>query len=291
MAERVGIHWLAGLVFAMGGAQADAHDTATEYAGEPLVHVTFDGTLSNGGTYPAQPRMVEVGGEPSAAAPAYAGGRFGQAIRFQGDRILELPIDITRESYPQVTVTGWVYIDAENTTGSTGILLSNGSFLTLQLYGGRLVMKTGKSASIQFTSEVVPRHRWVFFAGVWDSASNQGTAYVDQRVETGDLALETTATPDRSVWVGTHKVSSSSILNGMRIECIPALLRRPRSAMSGWVAVLSRPPALQRRPGTTRVPKAPPAPIRFTISTPLPSNRVRVAGFPRRIRGGPRVPA
>jgi len=102
---------------------AEAHELSADYVGEPLVHLAFDGDLSNRGTFPAQPRMVEVGGEPSAAAPQFADGRFGEAIKFHGERILEIPLDVTRDIYPQVTVTGWVYIDAENTTDSTGILI------------------------------------------------------------------------------------------------------------------------------------------------------------------------
>lgn len=205
------------LAVLLAAPHASAHDISTDYAGEPLVHVTFDGRLSNDGSFPVQPRMVEVGGAPSADAPQYVEGRFGQAIKFDGDRLLELPIDITEDIYPQVTVTGWVYIDDEN-GDSSGILVSNNSFLMLQLFGGQFWMKTGKQTDVRFNTVVVPRYRWVFFAGVWDSATNQATAYIDQRVRSGDMTLDTAGEPDRSVWVGTHKVSSASILKGIRID-------------------------------------------------------------------------
>ena len=185
---------------------------------EPLVHIPFDGSLGNTGSFPAEPRMMDTSGELTEQEPEYVEGRFGQAMMFDGSSAVEIPMDVAVQGYPKLTVTAWVYTEPEWDDGA-GLIASNDSFLALQLYGGQVWMTSGKHSAVQFTdSATVPHRRWMFVAGVWNTETGTATLYTGMRSKTGDLDLSTIRSPDRSVWLGAHTMPTGSIFHDVRLD-------------------------------------------------------------------------
>ena len=52
-------------------------------------------------------------------------GRFGNALKFDGKSVIAIPVDISQEEYPDITLTAWVKFDEESRSGNT--IFSSGS--------------------------------------------------------------------------------------------------------------------------------------------------------------------
>lgn len=200
------------VIAAFTGLMASAH------AANPIIHLKFDGSLANSGSNGVQAEAVAPGSRGETPVDVgYAEGRFGQAAAFDGDAVLRLPLQLNKEQYGQFTFTGWVYTDED--WNAEAPMIGNGSHLWINIWGRNVQMRCGKHCLVMHSGTAVPPERWVFIAGVWNSAKNTATLYLDQRV-TRSNELDVTLLPEASedLWIGVRDGANMSIAKGMRFD-------------------------------------------------------------------------
>ena len=115
-----------------------------------------------------------------AAKPTPVAGKYGQAMRFDGDSAIEIPPDLDYLTYPALTITMWVKLDPSESKITNETLLSTGSghgphmslsrmrpqaFAAGHLYGNN---------SFPLSPDV-----WHFVAATWDHQNGQLWIYWD----------------------------------------------------------------------------------------------------------------
>ncbi len=206
---RYGRHWLPITALLIFAATAFAH----EPPGGLILHLPFDGSLENRGSLPAAGELIGKGGEPAGSQPEFREGRFGQAIYFPGGQAVRVPLDLSYEFYPQVTITAWVYPEGD----AHGYVLSNraNSGPTIS------VSKTGVNArgpdSQPGESGILRPGRWTFVAGVWDTAAGELTLYYGRRSETVEMS-DRIRNGAMDIWIGAWDDSLISDLENIRVD-------------------------------------------------------------------------
>jgi len=189
------------------------------HAADPVIHLDFDGSLANSGSNGVQAEAVAPGSRGETPADiGYAEGRFGQAAAFDREAVLRLPIQLDKEKYGQSTFTGWIYTDED--WDAEAPMIGNGSHLWINIWGRDVQMRCGKHCLVRHSGLAsVPPERWVFIAGVWNTAENTATLYLDQRVARSN-ELDVTSLPQASehLWLGVRDGSNMSVAKGMRFD-------------------------------------------------------------------------
>ncbi|MDZ7769640.1 MAG: LamG-like jellyroll fold domain-containing protein [Woeseiaceae bacterium] len=152
----------------------------TVNAQELLVHLPLDGTVQNAGSGGA----AEVVG----AGPATVQGHIGSAMKFDGHSVIAVPVDLSPEQYPRVTITAWVRAD-ETAPDTDHSIVSSGRQgttpalrLSKRRYGVKASMRGARSALL--ASSYSPTEEWVFVAGTIDVPAQ--TLHVMQNDSTYD---------------------------------------------------------------------------------------------------------
>lgn len=131
-----------------------------------LFHFPLDGSAGVAGSAAGDSRLYVLdGGSPPTTAP----GKFGSALYFNGTTVIAMPFKLDAATYPNVTVTAWVKVDAESTGERTVFSAGNGNVPKLMVYGDRANF-TAARGSLMFNTGM-PRDEWVFVAGVVDIAN------------------------------------------------------------------------------------------------------------------------
>lgn len=138
--------------------------TGAAHAQELLVHLPLDGTVQNAGSG----GTAEVVGP----APATVQGQLGGAMKFDGNTVIAVPVDLSSALYPQLTITAWVKADASapNTNHTVVSSGSQGTTPALRLAkrrnGVKGVMRGARGALL--AGDFAPTEEWVFIAGTVD---------------------------------------------------------------------------------------------------------------------------
>ena len=203
----------AGLI-GFGLVAAHAQDTP-----QPILHLPLDGSLANIGSLPVPPQLITGGnGEPFNGAGNFAEGRIGQSLRLDGTYAVEIPFDLDRGVYPNVTVTAWVWSEPGCDQGQVPIL-ANGGRVWLNLYGHELRIHSGSGPDHTARHrDGAPNGRWVFAAGVYDGDNQTTRLYVDQRQDEATIDMTNKPTDGRSVWIGSYTNIVRSGYGAIRVD-------------------------------------------------------------------------
>lgn len=133
-------------------------------AQELLVHLPLDGSVQNDGSGgPAQ----LWGGSPPITVP----GRIGSAMRFEGDAVIAVPVDLSPNDYPYLTMTAWVIVeDHAPNTYHTVVSGGGGAAAGLRVLARNAGVKTSfKGARAQLLAgDFGPKGEWLFVSGLLD---------------------------------------------------------------------------------------------------------------------------
>lgn len=178
-----------------------------------LAHFTFDGTLADATANGLAGQAIGKEDEPVKAQ--FAEGKFGQALRLSGKSAVLVPLDLHFEQYPEVTVTGWVYLQNREARGvliGTGAgdgpqLRVNGESLYGLHPGGRAV-----------ANKVLREGRWHFFAGTWDYRS--GTMRLNWRARSKQepFKTENLDPPGQDIFIGALNDRLGRAAKGLLID-------------------------------------------------------------------------
>ena len=114
------------------------------------------------------------------AKPAPVAGKYGQAMRFDGDSAIEIPLDLDYLTYPALTITMWVKLDPSESKITNETLLSTGSGHGPHMSLSRMrpqVFAAGHAYgnnSFPLSPDV-----WHFVAATWDHQNGQLWIYWD----------------------------------------------------------------------------------------------------------------
>ncbi len=139
--------------------------TLTVNAQELLVHLPLDGSVHNAGGGAGKAEVV-------GTAPVTVQGRIGSAMKFDGRSVIAVPVDLSPDQYPQVTMTAWVRAD-ETAPDTDHSIISTGSQgttpalrLSKRRYGVKANMRGARAALL--AGSYSPTEEWVFIAGTLD---------------------------------------------------------------------------------------------------------------------------
>lgn len=129
---------------------------------ELLLHFPLDGTPAVAGSAAGDSRLYLFDGGP---APTTVPGRIGNALHFSGKAAIAMPFKLDPVTYPQVTITAWVRLDA-SPYGGTIFSAGNGNVPKLMVNVNRNNITAARGSLIAKSG--MPRDEWVFVAGVVD---------------------------------------------------------------------------------------------------------------------------
>jgi hypothetical protein len=189
---------------------------ATAMAGPCDAHFTFDGDLSDAsGGQSAQ--FVDRDGVTPSGPGAFVPGRFGQALRLDGETIGLSPLDLQTETCPQVTVTAWIKLESVpagyNNLFSTGY--GRGPRMAVAGYN---LSAWGGSNEIRASGAVRPGI-WIFVAGVWDYTAGTHRLYWRDRSLEEPLG-DNPRPPQEGTWIGAYAYGTNmqGIASGILID-------------------------------------------------------------------------
>lgn len=163
-----------------------------------LAHLTFDGTLADATGNGFGGEAIGKGDTP--AAPQFTQGKYGQALRLDGDTAVVVPLDLHFDQYPEVTVTGRIYLETEDARG-TVISTGSGDGPQLRVIGRGIYADRPGGGRVE-ANKALRDGRWQFFAGTWDYRSgtlrlNWRARSMQEKFKTGDLDP-----PGQDVFIG-----------------------------------------------------------------------------------------
>jgi len=204
---------LAGILF-VALCLATSATYAHEMPSGLIVHMPFDGSLENRGSYPATAQWIGEGGASATSQPEFREGRFGQSLYFGGDAAVRLPIDTGKDIYPRITVTAWVFLEEGSTNG---YVLSRNSRAGPTLRASTSeVSASGYHAGLSGT---VAQGSWVFMAAVYDTT--QGSLrfhFGDPRRQQTDSPSEDSDSPVMYTWIGSWNDTLQGVLANIRVD-------------------------------------------------------------------------
>ncbi len=173
-----------GCVFAAGTVQAGPCDA----------YYKFDGNLSDSSGGGNDGMMVTEGGKPST--PDFVEGRFGQGLKFNGDKAMRAFVDLSYDVCPKMTFMAWIKTTPASSQTILGvanrqyIMTSNKSYY---------IRSAGKDLSAH--DAVLPNMGWMFIAATWDAETKKVTLHWRNRTleEEMGTAVYTTSS---AFWLG-----------------------------------------------------------------------------------------
>lgn len=153
------------------------------HAQELLVHLPLDGSIQNLGSGGA----ATLAG---ASTPDTVAGQLGSAMRFNGDAVIAVPVDLSPETHPQLTFTAWVKMDEDaRRTGGHTIFSGGGNTaprlrLLARSAGMRTVLRGARGQVL--ARDDAPKGQWVFVSGIVDIQAKTLRLVQDESVYTAD---------------------------------------------------------------------------------------------------------
>lgn len=200
------------LLFSLLFGSANAHEPPSGL----LAHFTFDGTFDDatGNGFTAEV-LAREGDAP--VAPALVEGRFGRAVEFDGDYALIIPLDLHYELYPQVTITGWMYLEEEDARGAL-IGTSSGDGPRLQVINDDLFATHSEGRNR--ANNALRAGRWMFFAGSWDYETGTMRLSWRARSQTEMFDVDELAPPGQEVYIGALNDALTQAAADVRVDDI-----------------------------------------------------------------------
>lgn len=185
-------------------------------AGPCDAHFRFDGNLEDAGANAYHGELVVSGGEPSPNPAQYAPGKFGQALVLDGETVMFSPLNLQTETCPQVTISGWVYLEQHP---PNNYLVSTGYGR-----GPKLLVRDHHYSTYAGSDEIrvhsaVRQGQWIFLAATWDYEAGVQRAHWRHRFEE-ETFQEQTRPPQDGFWVGgnAYFTSLNSIAKGVLLD-------------------------------------------------------------------------
>ncbi len=182
-------------------------------------HFTFDGNLQDAAGNGYHGQMIGQKGAP--ATPRFVGGKFGQALQFDGTSAMRSFVDLHFETCPQVTVTAWIQSTATATAtqrkGSQYLVSTgSGSGPGFRMSSTSLVLNGTANGIIQ-RNAVRANAGWLFIAGVYDYAKGTYTLHIRNRSVDKELGTNVRA-PEATLWVGAFNDDLAGPASGILID-------------------------------------------------------------------------
>jgi len=204
---------------------AHAHERPTGF----LAHFTFEAQLedSKGPQPPGGSAMltdrtrnghdaVPVGaGASGGGGSLVREGKFGNAIGFDGDAALVVPLDLHYELYPAVTITGWLFLESDEARGFV-VGTGSGHGPTIRISGRDLIASHPNGRNQ--VNKVLRPGRWIFFAGTWDY--RDGTMRLSWRSRSSEesFATDDLKPPGQDVVLGARNFRLAGAAEELRID-------------------------------------------------------------------------
>ena len=177
-------------------------------------HYTFDGNISDSSSAGLSAFLADA--TRAASSVEFAEGKFGQALVLDGDTVLRLPIDLTFESCPEVTITAWIKVPAPLDKGTMFVIGSgSGNTPGLSISGSRLTAR-GSANGISQDDVFYGSPEWIFVAAVYDST--EGTFRLHWRHRNKPKTLGSIATAADSIWLGAQTQDSKYVAKGILVD-------------------------------------------------------------------------
>jgi CubicO group peptidase (beta-lactamase class C family) len=179
-------------------------------------YYSFDGSLADQSGGGHDGTMIGAGG--GAGKVSFDEGIDGQALHLDGSSAMRAFLDLNPDVCPQVTITGWVRIEAANNDRSTQYIFSTGSGSGPGLRSnGALTVLSGTGNGLTQQDAIRDGRAWFFFAGVWDYEANTYRYQFRDRTVEGELA-ESRRPPEDAFWVGAYNDRMDSVLKGAYVD-------------------------------------------------------------------------
>lgn len=192
---------------------AHAHEPPTGL----LMHLPLDGSLADASGNGFSGDYIGGGGILASEAPEFREGKAGQALYFDGNHGLRIPLDLAPEVHPTITVTAWVYQEADG-SGSPIFTHGHKSLRLLRKSDHAVELAViGTGGSIYEDVGFRPK-RWHFIAATIDTTSGQVSLQIDRRGQSKAFDPSAYRTPYRDVWFGTVGDAVDNTLTGYRLD-------------------------------------------------------------------------
>jgi hypothetical protein len=204
--------WLAAIALFTLSIAAHGHEPPSGL----LAHLPLDGSLADasGNEFDG----IGLAGDGERRAPSYVEGKFGRGVQLDGDTAVLIPLDVYFERYPEVTITGWVFVESDDARGAligTGggdgpeIRVNGDTLFALRPGGGR---NTAHGA--------LRPGRWTFFAGVWNYRNGTMRLAWGSRSSTENFSTDDLDAPGQDVVIGAKNHRMNLAGNSTRLDDI-----------------------------------------------------------------------
>ena len=155
------------------------HSAAAQGAGSPslIAHWPLDGNATDASGNGHDGILT---GKEGAAKPTPIPGKRGQALRFDGDAAIEIPLDLDYLTYPALTITMWVKLDPSERKFTNETLLSTGSGHGPHMSLSRMRLRASAAGHAYGSNGfALSPDDWHFVAASWDHENGQLWIYWD----------------------------------------------------------------------------------------------------------------
>ncbi|WP_405231117.1 LamG-like jellyroll fold domain-containing protein [Lentisalinibacter salinarum] len=195
---------------------------AHEPPGDLLAHFTFDGTLADASGNGFNGEALGKG--DTVPQPSFVDGKYGQGIQLNGDWAVIAPLDLNPDQYPEVTVTGWVFLENEEARGA---LLGTGSGdgPNIRVNGDTAFIVRPGGGRNQANNALRPG-RWFFFAGTWDFDGGNLRLNWRARSQTQSFDPAEADPPAQDTFIGALNDGLQRSARGLRLDDVRIYARR-----------------------------------------------------------------
>ena len=135
----------------------------TASAQQLLFHFPLDGSPEARGWGATESRLYLL---DEGEGPTTVPGKVGDALYFRGNAAIAMPFELDMATYPKVTVTAWVKVDAGSPGERTVFSSGNGNVPRLMIYTTKAAFHAARGVDMAKTS--ITPDEWVFVAGTID---------------------------------------------------------------------------------------------------------------------------
>jgi len=175
----------------------------------------FDGDLSDATGNGHDGTMISAGGGPAGAA--FGEGIEGRSLHLDGTAAMRAYLDLNADLCPQVTITGWIRVEANDITATQYLISTgDGSGPGLRSNGTTAVLE-GTGNGLAQRSAIRDGRAWFFFAGVWDYGAGTYRFQFRERTISGELADSRYPAED-AFWVGAYNDRMDYAMKGAYLD-------------------------------------------------------------------------
>ncbi len=157
-------------------------------------------------------------------------GKLGQGYHFNGkDSFMRMPLNISPEVYPQITVTAWI---KPEDLKSARYVVTGGDHSNISLFVSHGAVSAGGTVAVGDRRHTIYENRWVFVALSYDHTTNTAVLLSDASITAADATIPEqhrpsvllgAKAPGNSVFAGTidevrfyNRVLTTTELAGLR---------------------------------------------------------------------------